>query len=119
MLSSVPSCTKHTENRHRSFVVIMRPRKTLFSFNTIFDVYLADMDRLVDDGYVQDENNAEKKTDPLYFGHIRLNHLWDSIRYYSSHQNTLYPHEAEELIDEIIFSASGISNNRKTMSING
>lgn len=119
MLSLHPVQAANDANTTRSFVVIMRPRKTLFSFNTIFDLYLADTDRLAGDGYMRDENDPERNPDPLYFGHIRLNHLWDSFRYYSSNHNMLYPHEAEELIDEIIISAGGIRNNRKTVSVNG
>lgn len=116
-----PELTQATQienNEQRSFVVVMRSRKTLLSFNTIFDIYLADVDRLINKGYPEYLDDVIKTTDPLYFGYIRLNHLLDRFRYFPSGDNRLHPDEIEELIGEMTFNTFGFHNKRKTLSTN-
>jgi hypothetical protein len=105
MLSLRPIQAISDEETTRSFVIITRSQpKTFFTFNTTtYDIYLADIERLFNNGYV--EYQGEKNADPAYFGHIRFNHFWGSFRYFASACNNLHPHEAEELYDEIASSS--------------
>lgn len=105
MLSVHPIQAISDERTTRSFVIITRSQpKTFFSSNTTtYDVYLADIDRLFNNGYVED--HGDKNADPAYFGHIRFNHFWGSFRYFGSGDKNLSKHEAEELYDEIVSSS--------------
>ena len=113
MLSLRPIQAVNDEKTTRSFVIITGSQpKAFFSSNTTtYDVYLADIERLFNNGYM--EGGPEKKADPAYFGHIRFNHFWGSFRYFASGDNNLRPHEAEELYDEIASSSLIISSIQK------